>query len=192
VFAQSLSVLTRQKSRPICVAKRASRSPFSPIPVWTSSVVMTCCTPQRDPMATTSLVPQSSWSTVPAPCAGRISPKTSAYAPAPKRCWLPPARSSSCSSVLHVAPSLTGRWQISIGKSKMLQRSVDHRVGSGHGGILLEMIRVILTIATSESSLANDAFATKGICSGTRGRILGRPNNASRNSGPMFSKKHSN
>jgi hypothetical protein len=54
------------------------------------------------------------------------------------------------------------------------------------------MIRVILTIATSESSLANDASATKGISSRTRDRALGRPHSASRNSGPMYSKRHSN
>jgi hypothetical protein len=69
---------------------------------------MTCCIPQRDPMATTSLVPQSSWSTVPAPCAGRISPKTSAYAPVLKRCSLQPATSSSFSSLMVATDTSSG------------------------------------------------------------------------------------
>ena len=73
------------------------------------------------------------------------------------KAYVASGQASASALVLHVAPSLTGRWQISFRKSKVLQRSGGHRVGSGHGGGLLEMIRVILTIATSESSLANDA-----------------------------------
>ena len=73
---------------------------------------------------------------------------------------------------------------------KVLQRSGGHRVGSDHGRRLVGMINVILTIASSEWSSTEDTWApTEVISSSIRADLLGRPNSASRSSGPMYSNK---